>query len=491
MPSELLRSTPVTDTFTLARRAKIVCTLGPATDRPDVLAALIDAGMDIARLNFSHGSHAEHARRLRLLRRLAKESGKTLAVLQDLQGPKIRTGLLQGGKHVELRSNARLTITTRAILGSNKIISTTFQALPREVRRGGRVLLADGLMELRVESVSGREIACRVINGGILGQHQGINLPGIPLRISALTPKDRADLEFGIRHGVDYIALSFVRRAREVLELKRLLARAGKKTPVVAKLEKPQAIDHLEEILAVSDAVMVARGDLGVELEPEKVPVIQKQVIERANALKVPVITATQMLESMTIHPRPTRAETSDVANAIFDGTDAVMLSGETATGQYPVESVRMMSKIISAAELSPRYALLSHERRAPGGSLGVPESVCESAAHMTEALSLKAIAVFTQSGSSARLISKYRPRVPVYAFSPLPFITRRAALYWGVTPVLMQRVQSTDRMVEGAAARLREIGAAKPGDWIAVIAGTPIARRGTTNLLKVHRIEK
>ncbi len=489
MPPELLKSASVAGA--IARRAKIVCTLGPATDRPGVLAALIDAGMDVARLNFSHGTHAEHARRLHLLRRLAIESGRTLAVLQDLQGPKIRTGSLEGGQHIELRSNARVTITTRRIAGNSRTISTTFRALPREVRRGSHILLDDGLMELRVEHVSGTEIACRVINGGILGEHQGINLPGIPMRVSALTAKDRADLQFGIRHGVDYIALSFVRRAQEVLELKRLLARAGKKTPVVAKLEKPQAIDHLDEILAVSDAVMVARGDLGVELAPEKVPVIQKRVIERANALKVPVITATQMLESMTVHPRPTRAEASDVANAIFDGTDAVMLSGETASGQYPVESVRMMAKIISAAEQSPRYGWLSHERRALGGSLGVPESICESAAHMTEALNLKAIAVFTQSGSSARLISKYRPRVPVYAFSPLPAITRRTALDWGVTPVLMQRVQSTDRMVEGAAARLREIGAAKPGDWIAVIAGTPIARRGTTNLLKVHRIEK
>jgi pyruvate kinase len=489
MHSELLKQNHAADGT--ARRAKIVCTLGPATDSPEVLAALIDAGLDVARLNFSHGTYAQHTRQLRLLRRLARERGRTVAILQDLQGPKIRTGPLEGGKPVELRSNARVTISTRRIPGNSRVLSTNFRALPWEVRRGSCILLADGLMELRVERVAGHEIACRVISGGILAEHQGINLPGIPLRISALTAKDRADLDFGIEHGMDYIALSFVRRAREVLELKRLLARAGKKTPVVAKLEKPQAIDHLDEILGVSDAVMVARGDLGVELAPEKVPVIQKQVIERANALKVPVITATQMLESMTVHPRPTRAEASDVANAIFDGTDAVMLSAETATGLYPVEAVRMMARIISAAEMSPRYGWAGHGRRTVGGSLGVPESICESAAHMTEALNLKAIAVFTQSGSSARLISKYRPRVPVYAFSPLPAITRRTALYWGVTPVLMGRVQSTDRMVEGAAARLREIGAARPGDWIAVIAGTPIARRGTTNLLKVHRIEK
>jgi pyruvate kinase len=489
MPPELAKSGYAAGG--VARRAKIVCTLGPATDRHEVLAALIDAGMDVARLNFSHGTYREHARRLHLVRRLARERGRTLAVLQDLQGPKIRTGSLEGGKPVELRANARVTFTTRQIPGNAGLLSTTFRPLPREVRRGSRILLSDGLMELRVETVSGQEIACRVINGGVLAEHQGINLPGIPLRISALTVKDRADLEFGIHHGVDYIALSFVRRAHEVLELKRMLARSGRRTPVVAKLEKPQAIDHLDEILAVADAVMVARGDLGVELAPEKVPVIQKRVIERANTLKVPVITATQMLESMTIHPRPTRAEASDVANAIFDGTDAVMLSAETATGRYPVEAVQMMARIISAAEMSPRYGWSGRARRVVDGSLSVPESICESVAHMTEALNLKAIAVFTQSGSSARMISKYRARVPVYAFSPLPAITRRTALYWGVTPVLMGRVQSTDRMVEGAALRLREMGAAKPGDCIAVIAGTPIAHRGTTNLLKVHRIER
>jgi pyruvate kinase len=475
----------------LARRAKIVCTLGPATDRAEVLAALLDAGMDVARLNFSHGTHAEHARRLGLLRRLARERGRTLAILQDLQGPKIRTGRLVGGKPVELRAGTTVTITTRRVEGKDHLLSTTFSDLPREVRRGCRILLADGLMELRAERVSGADIVCRVISGGVLAEHQGINLPGTSLRVSALTAKDRADLEFGIHHGVDYVALSYVRRAREVLELKRLLARAGKHTPVVAKLEKPESIDHLEEILGAADAVMVARGDLGVELAPETVPVIQKRVIERANALKVPVITATQMLESMTMNPRPTRAEASDVANAIFDGTDAVMLSAETAAGRYPVESVRMMARIIAAAEMSPRYGWSSAQRRAPHGTLKVPESICESAAHMAEALNLKAIAVFTQSGSSARLISKYRPRVPVYAFSPRPAITRRAALYWGVTPVLMARVQSTDRMVEGAATRLHDMGAAKTGDYIAVVAGTPIARRGTTNLLKVHRIEK
>src|SRR5579863_1038527 len=412
------------------RRAKIVCTWGPATDSAKGLAALLDAGMDVARLNFSHGTHAGHAARLKLLRRLASERGKTLAVLQDLQGPKIRTGALEGGHPVELRPGSTVTLTTR-------------------------------------------------------------RLPGIALKISALTAKDRADLKFGLKHEVDFVALSFVRRPEDVLELKRFLSRAGRKIPVVAKLQEPEAIDRLGDILRVSDAVMVARGDLGVELPPESVPVIQKHVIERANAMKVPVITATQMLESMTVHPRPTRAEASDVANAIFDGTDAVMLSAETASGLYPIESVRMMARIISAAEISPRYGWYGRNRRAASQTMTVAESICESVAHMTEALRLSAIAVFTQTGSSARVISKYRPRVPVYAFSPLPEINRRTALYWGVHPVLMPPVQSTDRMVEEAAHWLRRSGAVKPGAIIAVIAGTPISRRGTTNLLKLHRIEK
>lgn len=473
-----------------ARRARIVCTLGPATDSAEALAALLDAGMDVARLNFSHGTLADHARRLRLLRRLAQERGKNLAILQDLQGPKIRTGTLEHGQPVELRSNSTVTLTTRPVAGNARQVSTTFAALPSEVQRGSRILLSDGLIELRVARVEGRDVHCRVVNGGELGEHQGINLPGLALKISALTDKDRADLAFGIQQGVDYIALSFVRRPADVLQLKRLLARMGRQIPVVAKLEKPEAIDHLDEILRVADAVMVARGDLGVELSPEVVPLIQKRVIARANAMKVPVITATQMLESMTVHPRPTRAEASDVANAIFDGSDALMLSAETAVGRYPSEATRMMARIVAAAEASPRYGWYTRQRRASEELLRVPEALCETVAHMAEQLNLRAIAVFTQSGSSARLVSKYRPRVPIYAFSPVPQILRRTALYWGVHPVLMPRVQSTERMVEGAARLLRARRVARPGDLIAVIAGTPIARRGTTNLLKVHRIE-
>jgi pyruvate kinase len=471
------------------RRAKIVCTLGPATDNPEVLVALLTAGMDVARLNFSHGSHLEHGRRLRKLRAAAATCGRAVAVMQDLQGPKIRTGSLEGGRRVELRNGAPITITTRPVPCNDRFISTTFQRLPQEVRPGNSILLSDGLIELNVEGIKGTEVLCRVMNGGELGEHQGINLPGVALGISALTKKDREDLAFGIQNRVDYVALSFVRRAEDVLALKRILTRAERPIPVVAKLEKPEAIDQLDDILRATDAVMVARGDLGVELPPEMVPAIQKRIIHRASAMRVPVITATQMLESMRVHPRPTRAEASDVANAVIDGTDALMLSGETATGHYPVKAVEMMARIISVTEKTQRSAGF-RDMWDRAEVLDVPEAICETVAHMTAELDLKAVAVFTQSGSSARLISKYRPRVPVFAFSPFDSVLRRTALYWGVAPVHMRRLQSTDKMVEAAARRLREMGVVSQGDFVAVIAGNPIAKRGSTNILKVHRIE-
>ena len=423
-----------------------------------------------------------------MLREAAATCGKSVAIMQDLQGPKIRTGALEGGRRVELRDGALITITTRPVPSNDSYISTTFQRLPQEVRPGNTILLSDGLIELSVESVKGTEVLCRVVNGGDLGQNQGINLPGLALRISALTKKDREDLAFGIQHRVDYIALSFVRRAEDVLSLKRILARAERSIPIVAKLEKPEAIDHLDDILRATDAVMVARGDLGVELPPEMVPAVQKRIINRASAMRVPVITATQMLESMTVHPRPTRAEASDVANAVIDGTDALMLSGETATGHYPVKAVEMMARIISVTERTQHAVGFNKVWDRPE-VLDVPEAICETVAHMTAELDLKAVAVFTQSGSSARLISKYRPRVPVFAFSPFENVLRRTALYWGVAPVHMRRLQSTDKMVEAAADRLREMGIVSQGDFIAVIAGNPIAKRGSTNILKVHRI--
>ena len=468
------------------RRTKIVCTLGPATRSAEKIRELMDAGLNVARLNFSHGTHTEHNQSIRWLRNLTREQRIPVAVLVDLQGPKIRTGPLEADRPVQIREGKTLVLTTRPVKGNAECISTNFSALPREVKRGNTILLSDGLIKLSVQRVSGQQVFCRVVNSGILKPLQGINLPGIPLKIPALTAKDRWDLQFAIRQKVDYVAVSFVRRPEDILQVRRILKRADSPIHIIAKIEKPEALQHLEDILEVSDAVMVARGDLGVEMTAEKVPILQKQIISQANQRRVPVITATQMLESMTHQPRPTRAEASDVANSIFDGTDAVMLSQETAIGEYPRETVEMMSRIIRQAEASrpPKFV-----RREETERISIPETISRSVAHATQALDIRAIAVFTQSGSSARLVSMHRPRVRVYAFSPFPHIVRQSALYWGVQPRFMPQVSTTDRMIEVAERKLIEEGAVKRGDIIALIAGTPIAVRGTTNLLKFHRV--
>src|SRR5271167_4402240 len=385
---------PVTSTIRRAdRRAKIICTVGPACNSEPVLSDLMRLGMDVARLNFSHGTHEEHAQNIERLRRVADEENRTICILQDLQGPKIRTGRLKGGVPVTLKAGSHVTITPRDIEGTASVISTTFQGLAREVGAGARILLTDGLIELRVIRTRGDDVECEVINGGQLGQHQGINLPGVALSIPALTDKDRADLEFGIKHGVDMLAISFVRSAGDVREVKQIIAGHGSDLPVIAKLEKPQGLERLEEIFEAADGVMVARGDLGVEMPPEKVPVIQKHVIRRSAEWRKPVITATQMLESMVENPRPTRAEASDVANAIFDGTDAVMLSAETASGRYPREAVAMMSKIIIEAESNIGESTQPRRRR-DRHSITVAETICESIAHAAEDLPMGAIAV-------------------------------------------------------------------------------------------------
>lgn len=446
---------------------------------------LFTAGMDVARLNFSHGTHEEHAKNITQLRAASGEHEKPIAILADLQGPKIRTGALAGGGPVLLRAGQRFVITTAKVLGDSTRVNTTFTPLPREVRRGDRVLLSDGLIELRVEQVRDGQVICEVVNGGALGEHKGINLPGVKLRVPALTPKDRADLVFALKHGADYIAVSFVRRPEDVLLAKQLIRRAGKDTPVIAKLEKPEAIENLDAILRVADGVMVARGDLGVEMNPERVPVVQKTIIARAREFRRPVITATQMLESMTENPRPTRAEASDVANAIFDGSDAVMLSAETASGKYPVEAVAMMARIIEEAEASIR----EFPRPAPQEQLKVAETVAELVCHASRELHMKLIAVFTHSGFTARLVSRYRPLVPIVAFSPEQETRRRMALIWGVCPRNIQDVKKVDGLTAVAEKRLLEERLARKGDVIGIVAGTPMGIRGTTNFMKFHVI--
>ncbi len=468
------------------RHSKIVCTIGPASRSPQMIERLLRAGMDVARLNFSHGSHDEHSRSIASLRSLAMQLEKPIAILADLQGPKIRTGALAGGTPVLLRAGQKFSITTAKILGDSTRVNTTFLPLPKEVHRGARILLSDGLIELRVTQVRAQEVVCEVVNGGQLGQHKGINLPGVRLRVPALTPKDRADLQFALQHDANYVAVSFVRRPEDVLEAKALIKRAGYDTPVIAKLEKPEAIENLDGILRAADGVMVARGDLGVEMNPERVPVVQKTIISRAREFRRPVITATQMLESMTENPRPTRAEASDVANAIFDGSDAVMLSAETASGKYPVEAVSMMARIIEEAEASIR------EFPQPSSvqeTLKVAESVAELVCHASRELHMRLIAVFTHSGFTARLVSRYRPLVPIVAFSPVAETRRRMALIWGVMPRNISDVRKIDGLAAIAEKRLLEEKLVRKGDVIGIVAGTPMGVRGTTNFMKFHEI--
>jgi pyruvate kinase len=446
---------------------------------------LLHAGMDVARLNFSHGTPEEKARLINFVRRASARYSKPVAILADLQGPKIRTGALEQGKPVHLHFGQRFVISTKKLIGTDQGVSTTFLALPESVRKGDRILLNDGEISLRVVSTRGHEVVSQVENGGELGENKGINLPGVKLKIPSLTPKDRRDLAFSLQMGANYVAQSFVRTAADVREAKAAIARAGKDTPIIAKLEKPEALDNLEEILAVTDGVMVARGDLGVEMNLEKVPVAQKRIISAARDALVPVITATQMLDSMQKNPRPTRAEASDVANAIFDGSDALMLSGETAAGNYPLESVVMMDRIIREAEAS----VTSLPRPARSSDLLISEAIAEAICYAAEELNLKAIAVFTESGSSARLVSKYRPRAPIIAFSPVQEARRRLSLLWGVLPRTIKRVHDIDQLAKVAEARLTEEHLVKRGDIVGIIAGTPLGTTGSTNLMRLIRI--
>jgi pyruvate kinase len=477
-PAEVLTAT--------GRKAKIVCTIGPASNTEQAMRDLMRAGMDVARLNFSHGTHEEHAQRIERLRRAAEKEGRTICILQDLQGPKIRTGRLKYRTPVALKAGSKLTITPRDIPGTPSLISTTFKTLAHEVAPGSRVLLADGLIELRVTAVRGDDVECEIINGGMLGEHKGINLPGAIVNVPSLTEKDEKDLEFGIRHGVDIVALSFVRTADDVRTVKRLLHSKSCDAWVIAKLEKPQAVEEnaLEEILDVSDGVMVARGDLGVEVPPEKVPVIQKRVIKRAADWRKPVITATQMLESMIENPRPTRAEASDVANAIIDGTDAVMLSAETASGRYPREAVAIMSKIIVEAQAS--IDDVTRRRRQPHRTLSIAETICESVAHAAQDMQMKAIAIYTESGNTARLISKYRPKAEVFAFAATRPVCQRLNLLWGVYPVACEMGINTEQMVANAESLLASRHAVQSGDVIAIVAGTRTSS-GSTNFMRLH----
>src|SRR5271157_2680940 len=472
----------------LRRRAKIVCTIGPASDTEEMMRELMLRGMNVARLNFSHGSHEDHARVIRRLRKVALELGRTICILQDLQGPKIRTGRLTDRMAVALQTGQTVTITAKDVMGTADLLSTTYQDLASDVKPGEHILLSDGRIELVVKEISGGDVICEVLNGGMVGEHQGINLPGTNVSIPSLTEKDEEDLAFGLEHAVDVIAISFVRTADDVVRARRAIAARGGIAPLIAKLEKPQAIDNLEAILEVANGVMVARGDLGVEVAPEKVPLIQKHVIRRALDFRKPVITATQMLESMTENPRPTRAEASDVANAIFDGTDAVMLSGETASGRYPRETVAMMVRIILEAEASIAQLPPARRRRHQEHRYSVAETICESIAHAAEDLPMGAIAVFTESGNTARMLSKHRPKVCIYAFSRKPEVCNRMNALWGVYPVHKDQWESAESMLRTAEEELLPKGLLRAGDVLGLVAGTKLTS-GATNFMRLHTV--
>ncbi len=467
------------------RRAKIVCTLGPSTRSEAVLRDLMRLGMDVARLNFSHGTHREHAVAIERLRRVSAQEGRSICILQDLQGPKIRTGKLKNHAPVLLKTGGHVTITPRNIPGTAAVISTTFKTLAREVDPGARILLSDGLIELRVSAIRDDDVECEIVNGGLLGEHKGINLPGTMLRVPSLTEKDEIDLRFGLKRGVDMVAASFIRSADDVRAVKRVVESLKSQAWVIAKLEKPQAIEeaNLEEILDVADGVMVARGDLGVEMPPERVPIIQKHVIQRAAEWRKPVITATQMLESMKDNPRPTRAEASDVANAILDGSDAVMLSVETAGGKYPREAVAIMAKIILEAESNMPEPV---PRRRHKIHLSISETICESVAHAAQDLDMKAICVYTETGGTPRLISKYRPKAAIYAFASSRAVCARLNLMWGVEPIRSEASVSSEDMVLKAERLMLKRHAVVPGDVIAIVAGTG-STTGSTNFMRLH----
>jgi pyruvate kinase len=481
------------------RRTKIVATLGPASEAEPVLRRLIAAGMDVARLNFSHGTRAEHGRTIRLLRRLERETGAPLAILQDLQGPKIRVGRL--ASPIDLKDGAAVALTTRRTAGAGRI-PVPFAGLGRAVRRGSRILMKDGTIELVVTGRRGGEILCRVVRGGTLGAHQGVNLPGVRIRSRALTPKDIGDLKYGLQHGVDAVALSFVRTAGDIRHARRVLRRLGRAVPLVAKLEKAEAITNLGEIVAEADAVMVARGDLGVELPAERVPLLQKRIIRRANARGIPVITATQMLESMVRAERPTRAETSDVANAVLDGTDAVMLSAETAAGRYPVQAVETMARIARAVEdgAGPTGYMSSPGGSAEGAGPGragprrlarpsVPYAIGAATQALTEDLAVVLVVAITTTGRTARLLSQRRLTAPVLACTEDEGVARSLALWWGVAPLVVPFQPTTEAMIGLLDREIVRRRLARKGDAVVVVGSVPVIGRGRTNFVQVHRL--
>jgi pyruvate kinase len=470
----------------MGNKNKIIATIGPSSNSKPVLKKMISSGMNVARLNFSHGSHEEHARVIHKIRSLSKTMKTSVGIILDLQGPKIRTGTLKAGTSVVLKKNAKFRITTKKVPGTSDIVSTTYTKLIDDIKKGDTLLLDDGVIELKVLSKTKDTASCRIIHGGILKEHKGINLPGVRVSAPSLTPKDRTDLRFGIQSGVDFFALSFVRSAKDLKQIKSLIKKLGSDIPVIAKIEKPEAVDALDEILKFSDGIMVARGDLGVELKPEKVPTIQKHVIHKSILANRPVITATQMLETMMINLIPTRAEASDVANAIYDGTDATMLSGETAVGNHPVEAVQMMKKISTEAETSYLMKYNIQHEKDPENT--IMQAVAQSAVNIVHEVDAKAIVAFSASGRTSKFISRQRPSKPIYSFTPSTAIYNRMSLIWGITPLLIPRIYDPKRIIEAGEEILLKKKLIKKNDLIVIVTGLAL-KSGSTNLIKIHRV--
>ncbi|WP_413379123.1 pyruvate kinase [Alkalihalobacillus sp. 1P02AB] len=471
------------------RKTKIVCTIGPASESVEKLVQLIEAGMNVARLNFSHGDFEEHGARIKNIREASKITGKTVAILLDTKGPEIRTQTLENGM-VELKAGQSLIVSMNEVVGNNEIISITYPELVKDVQIGSTLLLDDGLIELEVTEIRDSELVTTVKNSGVLKNKKGCNVPNVSVNLPGITEKDAADIRFGIEQDVDFVAASFVRRASDVLEIRELLENNGGGTiKIIPKIENQEGVDNIDEILQVSDGLMVARGDLGVEIPVEEVPLVQKQLIKKCNTEAKPVITATQMLDSMQRNPRPTRAEASDVANAIFDGTDAIMLSGETAAGDYPVEAVQTMNKIAARAEQGLNYKAMLNKITKAEDTMTTTSAIGQSVVHTAFNLNTSYILSATESGYTAQIVSKYRPKADIIAVTSNKNAFRQLSLVWGVIPVLGEKAKSTDHMLEITVDAAVEAGIIKQGERVVITAGVPVGESGTTNLIKVHVI--
>ena len=473
----------------LTKKTKIICTMGPATDDDAVLKQLMQEGMDIARLNFSHGDHEEQLGRIKRIKKFREELNLPIAILLDTKGPEIRTGLLAGGEDVELKEGQKFTLTTRDVEGTEEIVSFTYEELPQDVEAGNTILIDDGLIELRVDEIKdGTDVVCTVKNGGMLGSRKGVNVPNVKVNLPSITEKDKADIEFGLENGIDFIAASFIRNADAVKEIKAIVEAHGMDVGVISKIENIEGVENIDAIIDASDGVMIARGDLGVEIPAEEVPFLQKAIIKKCNNAFKPVVTATQMLDSMIRNPRPTRAEVTDVANAIYDGTDAIMLSGETAKGKHPVEAVRMMNQIAISTELHLDAKVKNF--RSVYVHRGISAAVAYAAVQTATNVNAKCILASSMSGFTARIVSKFKPDAQIVGLSPDPAVVRKMQLYWGVRPFLSHKANTTQEILDEATEIVLKAGVADNNDVLVLTGGGVADRRGgVTNMLKVVKI--